>query len=144
MFQRVMESILQGLPGIIEYIDNILVSGKTVDEHLQILDATLTRLEEAGLQLKRPKCSFLLPSVGYEISEKGQQPTKDKVKAVHKAPAPEDISQLKSFLGLVNYYGKFLPDLFTVLAPLYKLLLKDTRWSWGEAQQKLSKRRSLC
>ena len=118
-----------------------------MDEHLQNLDAILTRLEEAGLRLKQLKCSFLLPSVeylGYKIFEKGLQPTEDKVKAVHKAPAPEDISQLKSFLGLVNYYGKFLPDLFTVLAPLYKLLLKDTRWSWGEAQQKLSKRRSLC
>ena len=89
--------------------------------------------------MKRPKCSFLLPSVeylGYKISERGLQPTEDKVKAVHKAPAPEDVSQLKSFLGLVNYYGKFLPDLSTVLAPLYKLLQKDTRWSWGEAQQK--------
>ena len=139
MFQRVMESILQELPGVIVYIDDILVSGKTVDEYLQNLDATLTRLEEAGLRLKRPKCSFLLPSVeylGYKISEKGLQPTEDKVKAVHKAPAPEDVSQLKSFLGLVNYYGKFLPDLSTVLAPLYKLLQKDTWWSWGEAQQK--------
>ena len=132
-------SILQGLPGIIVYIDDILVSEKTVDKHLQNLDATLTRLQEAGLQLKRPKFSFLLPSVeylGYKISEKGLQPTEDKVKAVHKAPAPEDVSQLKSFLGLVNYYGKFLLDLSTVLAPLYKLLQKDTRWSWGEVQQK--------
>ena len=116
MFQRVMESILQGVPGVIVYIDDILVSGRTVNEHLQNLDTTLTK---AGL---RPKCSFLLPSVeylGYKISEKGH-----KVEAVHKAPAPTDISQLKSFLGLVNYYGKFLPDLSTVLAPLYKLRIR--------------------
>ena len=137
MFQRIMESILQGVSGVIVYIDDILVSGKTVEEHL--LDTTLTKLEEAGLRLKQSKCSFLLPSVeylGYKISEKGLQPTEDKVEAVHKASAPTDVSQLKSFLGLVNYYGKFLPDLSTVLAPLYKLLQKGTQWSWGEAQQK--------
>lgn len=140
MFQRVMESILQGVPGVIVYIDDILVSEKTVDEHLQNLDTTLTKLEEAGLLLKRLKCSFLLPSVeylGYKISKKGLQPIEDKVKAIHKAPAPTDVSQLKSFLGLVNYYVKFLPDLSTVLMPLYKLLWKDTQWSWGEAQQKV-------
>ena len=81
-----------------------------------------TRLEEAGLRLKRLKCSFLLPSVeylGYKISEKGLQPTENKVKAVHKAPAPEDVSQLKSFLGLVNHYGKFLPDLCIGSGMLY-------------------------
>lgn len=81
MFQRVMESILQGVPGVIVYIDDILVSEKTVDEHLQNLDTTLTKLEEAGLLLKRLKCSFLLPSVeylGYKISKKGLQPIEDK------------------------------------------------------------------
>ena len=125
MFQRIMESILQGMPGVMVYIDDILVSGKSVEEHLQNLHAVLTKLEEAGLRLKREKCSFLMPSVeylGYKITEKGLQPTAEKVEAVQSAPAPQDISQLKSFIGLVNYYGKFLPDLSTVLSPLYRLL----------------------
>ena len=90
-----------------------------------------------GLRLKREKCTFLLPSVeylGHKISAQGIQPTAEKVKAVQNAPAPQDISQLKSFLGLVNYYGKFLPDLSNVLAPLYRLLQKETQWSWGDDQ----------
>ena len=98
MFQRIMESILQGMPGVMVYIDDILVSGKSVEEHLQNLHAVLTKLEEAGLRLKCEKCSFLMPSVeylGYKITEKGLQPTAEKVEAVQSAPAPQDISQLK-------------------------------------------------
>lgn len=129
---------MQGMPGVMVYIDDILVSGKSVEEHLQNLHAVLTKLEEAGLRLKREKCSFLMPSVeylGYKITEKGLQPTAEKVEAVQSAPAPQDISQLKSFIGLVNYYGKFLPDLSTVLSPLYRLLRKEDKWCWGKEQQ---------
>ena len=59
-----------------------------------------------------------------------------KVEAVKAAPAPTDLTQLKSFLGLINYYCKFLPNLFTTLSPLYSLLRKNTRWKWGPEQQK--------
>ena len=134
-----MENILQGLPGVSVYIDDILVTGKTLEEHLKNLEAVLTRLEKAGLRLKREKCEFLPPTVeylGYKVSAKGLQPTADKVEAVQSTPPPQDVSQLKSFIGLVNYYGKFLPDLSNVLAPLYKLLQKETKWSWGAEQQK--------
>ncbi len=60
----------------------------------------------------------------------------EKVKAMQNAPALKDVSQLKSFIGLVNYYVKFLPDLSTVLALLYMLLHKEMKWSWGDEQQK--------
>ena len=73
----------------------------------------------------------------HRISAKGIQPTLEKVEAIRKAPEPSNVTQLKSFLGAVNYYGKFLPDLSSVLAPLYKLLQKDVKWS-GEATQKTS------
>ena len=91
------------------------------------------------MKLKRNKCSFLLPSVeflGYHISAKGIHPTTQKVDAVYKAPEPEDVTQLRSFLGAVNYYGKFLPHSSTVLSPLYQLLQKNTKWSWGPNQSK--------
>ena len=74
----------------------------------------------------------MLPSVeylGYHISGEGISPTKEKRRAIVDAPVPEDISQLKSFLGLVNYYAKFLPCLADTLAPLYKLLTKHQPWS---------------
>ena len=139
MFQRIMESILHGLPGVSVYIDDILITGKSIEKHLENLEAVLTRLEETGLRLKRDKCAFLLPTVeylGYKITAQGLQPTLDKVKAVQNAPAPQDVSQLKSFIGLVNYYGKFLPDLPSLLAPLYRLFQKGMKWVWGDEQQK--------
>ena len=100
MFQRIMVSILHGLPGVSVYIDN-LITGKSIEEQLENLEAVLTRLEETGLRLKRDKCAFLLPTVeylGYKITAQGLQPTLDKVKAVQNAPAPQDVSQLKSFI----------------------------------------------
>ena len=139
LFQRIMENLLQEFPSVIIYLDDILVTGKSIPDHLSNLGAVLTRLEEVGVKLKRNKCSFLLPSVeflGYHISAKGIQPTTQKVDAVCKAPEPKDVTQLRSFLGAVNYYGKFLPDSSTVLAPLYQLLQKNTKWSWGPNQSK--------
>ena len=78
MFQWIMESILHGLPGVSVYIDDILITGKSIVKHLENLEAVLTRLEETGLRLKRDKCAFLLPMVeylGYKITAQGLRPT---------------------------------------------------------------------
>lgn len=139
IFQRVMDNILQGLKHVCVYLDDILITGPTEEAHLQNLDTVLTRLESAGMRLKRNKCAFLLPTVeylGHKISAQGLQPTDEKIRAINNAPAPTDISQLKSFLGLINYYCKFLPNLSNTLAPLYRLLQKTMKWKWGLEQQK--------
>jgi len=139
IFQRTIEGILRGIPNVSVYLDDILVSGKTEEEHIQRLDTVLTRLEEAGLQLKQKKCSFMMKSVeylGHQISAEGLRPTKEKVRAVTDAPPPQDVSQLRAFLGLINYYAKFLPQLSSTLAPLYQLLAKQAKWTWGPPQKK--------
>ena len=72
-----------------------------------MLDTVLTRLENAGMRLRRNKCAFLLPTVeylGHKISAQGLQPTDEKIRAINNAAALTNISQLKSFLGLINYY----------------------------------------
>ena len=89
------------------------------------------RLEKAGLRVRRDKCKFMVDSVtylGHQIDPKGLHPLSDKVQAVKDSPSPRNVYELKAHLGLLTYYDKFLPDLSTVLAPLYKLLRKDTRW----------------
>jgi hypothetical protein len=139
IFQRCMDTLLQGLPGVSVYLDDILVTGRTTEEHLQNLEAVLCRLKEAGLHLNKAKCMFMRPSIdylGHVIDEKGRHPTAEKVQAIKEAPTPKDVTQLRSFLGILTYYGKFLPNLSSNLKPLYNLLGKHKKWSWGEEQDK--------
>ena len=137
-FQRVIESVLQEIPGVITYLDDILVSGTTEKEHLKTLDQVFDRLERAGLRVHRDKCEFMVDSItylGHQIDADGLHPLSDKVQAVKDAPSPRNVQELKAYLGLLTYYGKFLPDLSTVLAPLYKLLRKGAPWKWGKEEK---------
>ena len=93
----------------------------------------LDRLEKAGLTLKKSKCVFAVPSIeylGHVIDAQGLHPSPSKTEAIRNAPTPTSVTELKSFLGLLNYYHKFLPNLSTTLAPLYQLLRKDSKWNW--------------
>ena len=133
-----MDTLLHGIPGVCVYIDDILISGRSEEEHLAHLSEVLKRLADSGMRLKREKCSFLLSSVeylGHVISAEGLKTSDSKVKAVSNAPVPTNVRELRSFLGLVNYYGKFLPDLATTLSPLYILLQRNKRWSWQKPQE---------
>lgn len=139
IFQRTLEGILQGCKGVSIYLDDILITGATLEEHLRNLEEVLKRLEAAGLKLNRPKCAFLLPRVeylGHAIDEKGVHPTQEKVRAIKEAPVPKNVTELRSFLGILNYYGKFMANLSTQLAPLHELLQKKRVWSWGPRQKK--------
>ena len=142
IFQRTTENILQGIKHVCVYLDDILVTGTTEEEHLHNLDQVLSKLENVGIRLKRNKCAFMLPAVeylGHRISAQGLQPTQKKIQAIHNAPAPTNVGQLKSYLGLLNYYCKFLPNLSCTLVPLYRLLQNHTKWHWGRRNRKLSK-----
>ena len=91
------------------------------------------------MRLKKVKCAFMMKSVeylGHRISAEGLSPTEEKVRAMVEAPAPQNVSQLRSFLGLVNYYSKFLLQLSSTLAPLYRLLQQKVKWTWGGEQKK--------
>ena len=137
IFQRVMEGLLQGIPGVVVYLDDVLITGKTEEEHLHSLDTVLTRFEEAGLRLKLKKCSFMDSNVsylGHNINADGLHPMKEKIEAIQNAPRPRNVSELKAFLGLLTYYNKFLSKLSVVLFPLYRLLRKTTKWIWTQTQ----------
>ena len=133
IFQRTMDTILQGIPHVLCYLDDLLITGTTEDEHLQNLDEVLRRLQHHGITVKRSKCHFLKDSVeylGHKIDADGLHTTTKKVKAVQQAPRPVNPQQLRSFLGLLQYYGKFIPNLSTLLSPLNALLLKNQAWNW--------------
>ena len=114
IFQQVMESILSGISGVVVYLDDIFITGPTREAHLASLEEVLKKLEEAGLRLRKDKCVFLAPSVVYldhVIDSQGLHPTPEKVRAIQEAPQPENVTLLKSYLGLLTYYTKFLPNL---------------------------------
>eukprot|EP00731_Ephydatia_muelleri_P006745 Em0003g993a len=136
-FQEIMDQLTSDLRGVAVYIDDILVSGTTASEHLQNLRALLHRLENKGLRCRLEKCVFAQPSVeyfGHILS--GQGIAKGpKVNDVMQMPAPENVSGLRSFLGSVQFYSKFLPNLATLTEPLHHLTKKDTTWIWGAEEQ---------
>ena len=139
IFQRVMEGLLSGIPGVTVYLDDILVTGKTEAAHLSALEEVLKRMSEAGLRLREDKCTFLTTDVvylGHRIDAQGLHPVAEKVRAVQNAPTPKNIMELRSFLGLLSYYSRFLPNLSTLLAPLSKLLKQNQPWIWGPKQVK--------
>ena len=147
IFQRTMETLLQDIPHVVVYIDDILITGPTEEAHLNTLDKVLDRLETAGLRLKKSKCILMAPSVeylGHRIDKHGLHPTEEKIRAVQEAPEPQNVTELKSFLGLISYYGKFLPNLSTTLAPLYNLLRSSTKWRWTVQRSKLSRLQRAC
>ena len=128
-----MDTVLQGLPKTICYLDEILVSGATKDEHLQSLEKVLQRLEQHNIRAKKTKCAFLCNAVeylGHCIDADRLHTLSSKVKAIQDAPQPQNIQELRSFLGLLHYYAKFLPNLATLLHPLNALLKTQSKWSW--------------
>ena len=138
IFQRAMDSLLQGIPHVAVYVDDILLTGESTEEHLATLDTVLQRLGTAGMRLKRKKCIFVAKEVeylGHRINAQGLHPTQEKVKAIREAPKPSCVTELKSFLGLLSYYSKFLPNMAMMLAPLYALLQKDKKWTWTDKEQ---------
>ena len=113
-FQRTMESLLQGIPSTVVYFDDILVTGDTVDESFKNLDQILERLDNAGARLKKEKCTLGAEEViflGNKISRFGIKPMDENVQALIYANPPENVQQLKAYLGLLNYYGHFLRNL---------------------------------
>ncbi|KAK9515825.1 hypothetical protein VZT92_026433 [Zoarces viviparus] len=134
IFQRIMENLMKGLP-VVVFLDDLLIMGRTEKEHLHNLQKVLQRLQE---RVKRSKCEFgktRVEYLGHVLDEQGIHPSKDKVRAIQEAPAPTNVKELQAFLGLFNYYGRFVPQQSTVLAPLYRLLRGQVIWKWTEVEQ---------
>ena len=133
-FQAAMDKILTGIPHVFCYIDDILIATDSVEEHLRVLKSVFNRLAKFNVKLNGEKCVFLKPKIrylGHILNEDGVRPIQQKLDAILKAPRPKDVSELKSLLGAINYYGRFLPNLATLLHPLYGLLHHTANWVWS-------------
>ena len=134
IFQREMDRRLRRVPMTKVRVDDILVSGRNDAEHLQNVRMVLEILKKSGLTLKLAKCAFMQDEVtycGYLINKDGVKPMPANVEAVRDAPAPTNLKELRSFLGMVNYYNNYLDGLSTITEPLHALMRKEVAWKWS-------------
>uniref|UniRef100_A0A158P4S6 RNA-directed DNA polymerase n=1 Tax=Tetranychus urticae TaxID=32264 RepID=A0A158P4S6_TETUR len=139
-FQRILQRVLGSLlyNGAINYLDDIIIYSKTFSEHLQLLEKIFTLCKDNNIKLKLSKCDFAQNEVdylGYIISEEGVRPSKQKVKAVEHFPVPSNVKEVRQFLGLANYYRRFIDKFSTISKPLTRLLCKNIAFHWKDEHQ---------
>lgn len=140
-FQRLMNSVLMGLQGLkcFVYLDDIVIYGRSFEEHNNRLLEVFDRIRNANLKLKPEKCEILRKEViylGHIISSEGIKPDPRKIKDVKHFPTPKTVKNIKSFLGLAGYYRKFIEDFSKIAVPLSKLLRKDSKFLWTDLTDK--------
>ena len=139
-FQQLMDQVLTGIQGtdVFIYLDDIVIYTPSLEEHELKLERLMKRLREAQLKLQPDKCEFLRPEVvylGHVISEEGVRPGNNKLVAVQEFPRPQNIKNVRQFLGLAGYYGRFIKGFSDIAKPLTSLTKKDAPFNWGEKQQ---------
>jgi len=138
-FQAIMDSMISGLPNVFAYIDDLVVGGETIQLHNRNLTRLLERIQDYGFCLRLEKCTFFTDKInylGYIIDGQGLHPDPKKVSAITDMPAPKNLNTLRSFLGAINYYSRFIPDMHILRRPLDYLLKKDVPWTWSPQCQK--------
>lgn len=136
IFQRVMCDMLNGIEGVIVYIDDIVVAGTTIEQHDARLAKVLSVLRENNATLNKEKCISgvkQLQILGYSVSAAGISPSDDKISAIRDFRKPETREEVRSFLGLINFVGQFIPQLSTRTEPLRRFLRGDVD-TFGEDQ----------
>ena len=121
-FQRLMDSVLRGLPFAFVYVDDILIASKSAKEHKEHLRQVCQLLEDNGLVIRKDKCIFGVPEIeflGHKVTAAGILPLPDRVTTIKEYPVPENRAALQRFLGMINYYHRFLPKIAGHLKPLH-------------------------
>ena len=138
IFQSFMCRVLDNIPGVIVYQDDLLVLSSDVNSHTETLHKVLTKLREVGLKLNVNKCSFFTDKVnylGFIFDATGVRPNPTKLRAILDAPVPSNVKQVQSYLGLCNFYSRFIPNFAHCMSPLYALLKKDAKFAWAQCHQ---------
>jgi len=142
-FQTIMNDLFRDLINqgdIATFIDDILVATDTEEGHDKLVEEVLKRLEENDLFVKPEKCKWKVREVeflGVIISPKGVEMQKEKIEGVLNWPVPRNIKEVQKFLGLANYYRRFIKDFAKIAAPLHVLVRKEQKWKWEEEQKEV-------
>lgn len=136
-YHKVIEDVVKECPGVTSIADDMVIYGCGVREHDERLFVVLDTLRRHGLTANGKKCKFRMTKLtffGHDLSQRGVSPSEEKIAAITDASEPSTVSEVRSFLGLVQYSAKFLPDLAEVSEPLRRLTRKGEIFQWGEAQ----------
>ena len=138
IFQAFLTELLSHIDSIVVYQDDILILSADHDSHVKTIRQVLCTLKSAGIKVNSKKCKFFEDNIkylGHIFDKNGVHTNPDKTKSILDAPAPQNVKQVQAFIGLCNYYSRFVPDFARTMKPLYKLLEKNSKFFWDKAQQ---------
>lgn len=118
------------------FLDDIKIATEDEKKHFEILETVLKRLSEFNVRINLDKCAFLKEQIsycGHIIGKYGIKKGIEKMEAVEKLPKPTNVSEVRAFVGLINYYGRFIKNLSDILRPLNALLQKTARFTWTQS-----------
>ena len=148
IYQRIMDTMLEGIDGARAVMDDILIAAETPAKHDIIMKQVVRRAHEWNLKLNFEKCHLKqsrVKYIGHVVTSNGLEPDPDKVKAVMEYPVPQNKEEIRRFLGIIQYLAKFIPDLSAVDKPIRDVMKKDVDFHWDKAQeQSLKKLKELC
>lgn len=139
VWQNYIEHVIGEIPGVCVVHDDIIITGANTEEHLNRLKNVLEKLDDNDIRLNKEKCKFLREEVtylGYVINRDGLRKTSEKNDAILNCKTPVDKRDVKSFLGMVTFYAKFVKNLSTIAEPLYRLLRQDVKFKWTAEEQR--------
>ena len=137
--RRVEQHITEGLRGAFPYQDNIIIVGTSIQDHDTQVAKVFEKLKSAKVTLNYEKCKFRQTSIkflGEKLSDKGIEPDPDKIGTIQNWDRPHDEQTLKSFFGMLNFVGRFIPNLASRTPALRSLLKKEAVWLWDENHDK--------
>lgn len=136
IFQQLMDTMFAGLENNVStFFDDILVATSNEDEHKIVLEEVFRRLQDYNLRARLDKCRLFQKEIkflGVKIDENGQKPDKSKIEAIQSMPSPSNVAELRSFLGAISFYGRFIKSMSALREPLDRLLKKDTPFNWSQ------------
>ena len=140
-FERLMKFVLAGLIGTscLVYPDDIVIYSRTFEEHISHLTEVLMRLRQAGLKLKPGKCFLFRQEIvylGHVVSKEGNATNPSKTAAMDKYPPPNNVQELKQFIGFASYYRCFILKFTEIVSPLHRLTQKSVQYAWTDDCQK--------
>jgi len=140
-FQAMMNEILKDMINeekVAAFVDDVLVGMETEEEHDEVVEEVLRQLEENDLYVKLEKCMWKMqkvPFLGVVMGEGKVEMEEDKIEGVLKWLTLQCVKDIRRFLGLANYYRRFVKDFARVALPMNRLMRKNEKWKWGEEQQ---------